>query len=792
MTRAGKSGSKRKKRANGGTRPRRAKLLRLGVLGSLAVSALVLLSYFFIDQKVAKALVLRQGNSVSAIYSDAQRVALNSSWSPEQLEARLLRARYRKVGLPLSEPGTYSRTKVAIEFITRQFNDGHGNISEPTHIHFPIEERRFEILSESAAGHFYFEPEVVSNLGSGELRAAEYTHLHNIPAILQQAVLAIEDARFFEHSGLDFIGIGRAMIRNIQALRIVEGGSTITQQLAKNLLFQPERTIGRKLLEVLAAVSIERRLTKNEILEFYLNEVYLGQEGAVALHGVGQAAKAFFGKSVTEISLSEAALLAGIIKAPSFYSPRRHFKRALQRSKIVMQEMEELGFISAQQISAAKQVKLNIIDEPHHRRLAPFYIVALEKELSKYIHLEAAISSGLAVQTGLDLDLQECAERAVSEGAIRLEERFPSKTNRLEVSLVALEPFSGKVRAWVGGRDYALNQFDHVSQAKRQIGSTIKPFLYLTALDPRHPNFMTAATILQDEPLKVEQPRQPVWVPQNYDRKHRGNVTLRYALENSLNIPAARAALAVGLPAVAQTIRNFHISDDVSAVPALALGALDTTLLNLTAAYAALANGGIYVMPRLFVTAQDYSGEALLNSEIQEQLLADEATVYVLTNLLQGVIERGTGRSIRAHGFLLPAAGKTGTSDDARDAWFAGFTPELAVGVWIGYDDNAKLAFAAAQSAAPIWAEFMKCTSRVKEFSSFIPPRNVRLADLDLISLEAATDRCPQSSVVREVFVRGTEPTTSCHLHPGSRLEMTEEPGTRKKRKKSFWERLFG
>jgi penicillin-binding protein 1B len=611
-----------------------------------------------------------------------------------------------------------------------------------------------------------------------------------------EAVISVEDERFFSHIGLDFFGIFRALVVNLRAGRVVQGGSTLTQQLVKNLLFSRERSLQRKLLEAFAALSLESRLSKDRILEMYLNEVYLGQEGSVALHGFDAASNAFFGKSVEQLSLPEAATLAGVIQAPSAYSPRRHPARAAERRAVVLRKMRERGIIDDETLYQALRAEVKVLGERFHDRRAPYFVTSVHRTMTAMFGGPSLPATGIRILTGLDLELQECAEESVRASLERL--KGPKgTTGSLEVGLVALEPFSGKVRAWVGGRDYRKSQFDHVSQAKRQIGSTIKPFLYLTALDGSLNSYRVATpiSILSDEPLQIESAPQRTWEPENFDREFRGDVTLRYALERSLNIPAVQILTRVGIPAFKRTLQAFNLADKIPEVPALALGALDTSLLELTAAFGALANGGVYIAPRTFTAVLNEEHAQIATSEIRERRVAEEAPTFVLTDILRGVIDRGTGSSIRSHGYTGPAAGKTGTSDKTRDAWFVGYTPTLVTGVWLGYDDNRSLGITGGSGAAPLWAEFMKCASAFVAPADFVPPPDVRRVEVDPVSGLRTTPDCPSAQSVAELFVVGTEPPTQCDLETprGPRYrEVLPPPGVpSREAERSLFERLF-
>jgi len=779
------------------------KLLILSILGLIGLVC----GYFYVDRKVQLRLESRKIDQIPAVYSDMLVLTPASRLSKDLLRAELLSRRYREVP-SAATPGEFSSQGPIFNIVAREFRSPDGSIVPSQKLHYDSDTGLISDFEQHPKNNLVLEPGIVSYLGDTEQRASSFKSLKEIPPIVSKAVIAIEDERFAKHHGIDLYGIARAMLKNLAALRIVEGGSTLTQQLAKNILFTPERTIGRKVSEALAAISLENHLSKQQILEMYLNEVYLGQEGAVAIHGVAEASKTFFGHELKDVSIAEAAMLAGMIKAPSFYSPRKHFRRCLERSLIVLDKLRELDLITEAELLNAKAHKPSVVKKTLHERNASHYVLALTNELNGFFNVEAASLSGLSVFTGFDLNMQHCAEQAVASGLERIEKDHPKlkrSKKALEAGLVAIEPHSGKIRSWVGSRDYGKNQFDHVIQAKRQIGSTVKAFLYLTALDGNLNNYKVATplTILSDEPMQIDVSARKIWMPENYDHKYRGDVTLRYALENSLNVPAAYVGQKIGIQNVANTLRRFHVSENPPAVPSLALGAADTTLLQLTSGYAAIANGGQYVAPRLFVSALDTNGNTLATSQIIEERLADENAVFVLTNLLEGVVERGTGKAVRALGFTREAAGKTGTSNEARDAWFIGFTPTLVAGVWVGFDDNTEIGVTGGAAAAPIWTNFMKCSEPFYADDSFIAPPGVIFENVDVESGELATTNCPSDSVVKEVFVRGTEPRLQCHLHnsypedtgrPNEARDNSRElePDQGRPRHRKFWEMIFG
>jgi penicillin-binding protein 1B len=721
--------------------------------------------------------------------------------SQELLKGILFDRRYTEVTSQPSRPGEFLMTPDALTIYTRDFIAATGSVNKARKVVLSLSDGREPPGQSAKATKTLLEPQIISYLGAQDMRASRFVSLDRIPQSVQHAVLAIEDERFYSHFGIDIFGISRALLRNIIAGRLVQGGSTLTQQLAKNLFLSPKKTISRKLLEIPTALSLEKHLSKKQLLELYLNEVYLGQEGSISIHGMPQASTTLFGKGVQDLSIDEAATLAGIIKAPSYYNPRKHPERAKERRDTVLGKMRDLGFISTADYTTATSKPLRIAHQQEHRRIAQFFTATLEAELSQTIDIENAPSTGLAVYTGLDLGMQRCAEGAIERGLTAIEAANPKvKRNdkQLQAALVAIEPYSGLVRSWVGGRDFSESQFNRVNLAMRQIGSTVKPFLYLTALDGTLNSYKTATavSILEDKPMEFQTNSRVAWSPENFDHEFRGDVTLRYALENSLNMPALYIAERIGLSTLKKTLSAFKIAPTVQEVPSIALGALDSNLLRLTAAYGALANGGIYIQPRLFTAAVDGSGERLANSEIVEERVADEDAAFVLTTILRGVLDRGTGTKARSKGFTRPAAGKTGTSDNARDAWFIGYTPTLVAGVWIGYDDNTPVNITGGAAAAPIWGDFMKCSAPFLPLGDFTAPPGVAFANIDIRTGQIATPECPRERVFSEAFVKGTQPAVRCAEHGGGDPSPSQEsyasPSRRGDRQSGFWSSLLG
>jgi penicillin-binding protein 1B len=586
----------------------------------------------------------------------------------------------------------------------------------------------------------------IGSLDGAPLEQRAPVGLGELPDQLIQAVLAVEDQRFYQHHGLDVRRIGGALVANVKALGITQGGSTITQQLAKNLFLSAGRTPLRKLREAAIAVVLELRYDKPAILEAYLNEIYLGQDGGRAIHGVGAAARYYFGKEVRRLSLAESALLAGMIHAPNRHAPTRHPKAARERRDLVLQLMAGQQRISRASAERARRAGVSTrawpavtVDARHFR---DFVSATAGSRLP---------ARGMAVYTTLDASLQRAAERAVRSGLDRL--RAPD----VEAALVALDPRSGEVLAMIGGRDYGASQFDRATAAKRQPGSAFKPVVALAALERRegeNPAF-TLASVVDDEPLSVATPAGP-WEPTNYDRRFRGRVTLREAMEQSLNVPFARIGLAVGPERIVATARRLGITSPLTAVPSLALGSSEVTPLELVRAYGVLAAGGELAPTRILLGRGRYGERVERGPAAEATRVIDPAVTYLVTSTLEGVIARGTGRALNAAGRFEAIAGKTGTSNEWRDAWFVAYTPSLVVGVWVGFDDGRSLRMTGASAALPIVARFLQEAASDESWESFPVPegiseRYVAIADGGWLG------ECGS----REYFLEGTEPAGS-------------------------------
>lgn len=587
--------------------------------------------------------------------------------------------------------------------------------------------------------------------------------LDQMPMDLRNAIVAIEDPRFYEHHGIDLRGILRALWVDLRSGRIVQGGSTITQQLARNAFLTLERTWSRKIKEVFWAIQIERKYTKDEILETYLNQIYLG-EGA---YGVEAASQLYFGKSVSKLDLAQCAMLAGLAQGPSYLSPYEHPDRALERRNTVLARMQELGYITPAQAAAAEKEPLGVIPLKPAKTRAPYFVdYVLQYLQSQGFSNEDLFAGGLRVYTTLDLKMQQAAEQALVSS---LPDGYKDKDGieQPQGALVAIDPRNGYIMAMVGGR--GDSRFNRAVDALRQPGSAMKPFVYAAALDHGY----TLGSIVDDSPVQFPTATGKPWVPSNYDHKYRGPITVRTALEQSVNVVAVKVLQSIGVDTAIGYAQKMGISTLVTSGRAndrnlsFALGGLTRGVspLEMASAYTTFADQGIHVAPIPVIRVEDRNGNVLFQNRIQQNIVLNEQVAYLMTDALRGVIERGTGRNAQIG---RPAAGKTGTTDDNTNAWFVGFTPDLVAAVWMGNDQQNKpllyhgIAYGSAYTAL-IWGKFMSQALADTPPSDFVRPPNLVSEPIDTETGYLATTACP--NVRQEIFIQGTEPTQPCPVH---------------------------
>lgn len=698
-----------------------------------------------------------------------------------RLQERLTHLGYRPVARKVQTPGEYRLLPSSVDLYLRDFLYPDGLIrGRPIRL-LLADNHITHVLSLSEkqdAGPVSLEPQLIGGLLETSRQVRDWIPFTAIPPQIIDAVLSIEDHRFYEHIGVDPRGILRAAFQNLKGGTVVQGGSTITQQLAKNLYYTQQRTYVRKLKEAFVALILETKYSKQDILESYLNEIYLGQSGSVAVYGIGQAAQYYFGKSLSQLSVPEAALLAGMIKGPNTYAPVRDPKRAKHRRDLVLLRMKQEGRLTDKQYQAAVSSPIRVTTLQHGVTDAPYF---LDYILSQIDDSSDSAQTGLRLFTTLDLEMQRMAEEAVSAGLSRLEtkHRFLKKTaDHLQGALVAIDPRSGAILAMVGGRDYRTSQFNHAVQAKRQAGSLFKPFVYLTALEQSltaKEGSITPASLVDDSPINFPDGASS-WAPQNYDRQFHGPVSVRTALEQSLNVPAVRIAQSIGIPAIIRTLRAVGIQGPLDEHLSLALGSSEVSLLEMTGAFGALAQAGRYIPPSgiasLIEQINEQAGRPIRQQSTETTQVFSPQSAYLVTSILQGVVQRGTAAIAPRMGLTTHIAGKTGTTDDHRDAWFIGYTPDLVIGVWVGFDGGATLKLTGAQAALPIWVDFFRKAVPALSINFPVPP-GIVIRAIDPRTSQLATTACPDS--LEEYFMEGTEPTIFCEIHNPGMLERLKD-----------------
>ncbi len=703
------------------------------------------------------------------LYSGPFLLQSDLSLGHSRLLERLQRLGYRRVNVPVQTPGDYRLTEEALTIYLHAQPEGYVGATMVT---LPLDQGRVvEVLSPLDGAPLFsvfLEPELLSGVRGESRQVREWVPLAQIPPRIIETVLTIEDHRFYSHVGIDPVAVGRAVWTNFTKGGVVQGGSTITQQLAKNLFYSPQRTMGRKFKEALAALVLEAKYTKHDILESYLNEIYLGQAGFVSIFGVHEAAHRYFGKTLQELTIEEIAMIAGLIKGPNSYAPTKHPDLAKQRRDVVLRRLREKGLLTEGDWKRAINEPVRATPSEDVLTDAPYFVDAVLRQVE-----EAGVvplPEGLRIDSTLDPMFQQAATESLEKGLAKLEAAHPhlkSTAEPVQGAVVVLDPKTGSILALVGGRDYRRSQFNRAVQARRQPGSLFKPFVYLAALEAARAGQagqLTAASLLVDEPVTFESEAGP-WSPQNYDKQFHGPVTVRSALEQSFNVPAVRAAKTLGAKPIVQLLHRLGVTsaigDDLSSV---ALGSSSVSLLEITAAYGTVANGGVAVRPAAVRSTRDRQGDIVWSAVPDRQQAVTPQGAYVLTSLLEGVMQRGTASKAKAIGLQGSVAGKTGTTDGYRDAWFVGYTSDVVIGVWVGFDDERPLRLTGSQAALPIWMDLARRIIPATA-PAFVMPLGVVARTIDPKTGQLATSQCPEQ--VSEVFIEGTEPSVYCEVHGG-------------------------
>lgn len=669
------------------------------------------------------------------------------AYTAEELAADLQAAGYARVAKP-DKPGDFSVADGAVVVLGKAASGPGWSVKGGETL---VELRGGKVASVTPQGRATFAPALLTTVRGPDNENRNPVELERIPKHVRNAVLAMEDARFYEHPGVDAVGIVRALFADLVAGQLEQGGSTLTQQVAKNLFLTHERTARRKFDEALLSFALERRLSKDEILQLYLNEIYLGQSGGSAVCGMDEAARAFFGKPVERVSLGEAATLAGIISSPNPYSPIRHPDKAKERRDVALARMVELGTIDAAAAEAARNAPLEIHASAAGRR-APWAVDLAVERVESELGEGVVVRDGLEIHTAISPPLQRAAEKALAEGMAELVAAHP-KLAGVQAALVAVRARDGAIVAMVGGRDYATSPYDRATFARRQVGSTVKPLTMLAAFeqDPA----LSPATRFEDAPIsRISDGKE--WLPANYDNLFVGPISLRRAMAASRNVPAVLLAEGVGLPALKNRLHGLGL-EGATAYPSVALGGFGATPVELAGAYAVFA-GGTFHEPWL-TRAATREGVAKYDAPPQKATVRySERAVWLAADVMRGVMREGTGKNAAKYGVGPGAAGKTGTTDGYVDAWFAGVSGPYAVVVWVGHDRNQPVGLTGSQAALPTWARFVAATGTSDAVPT--PPAGVEQAE---VCVETDLPPCGDCAETRlEWFTAGQVPDPKC------------------------------
>lgn len=775
-------------------------MLRVALVcvGVAAVALFVVGGYYYYKYKAIVDARLKEPlfANTAKIYAAPREVRAGQKLSLHLIESELRNANYSVDGAAKPSPmGSYSETANSISV---QPGPQSYHSEDPATIHISngtvssITDNRGQALAS-----YELEPLLITGLSEDANRTKRRLITYDeVPSNLVQAVLAIEDRRFFEHGGVNYWRLMEAGVRDVLTGQKQQGGSTLTMQLARGFFLTPEKRFKRKLIEIVITFQLEHRFNKKQIFEMYANQINLGQRGSFSINGFGEASRAYFGKDVRQLDLAECALLAGMIQRPNYFNPYRHADRAIDRRNLVLDGMVETGAITKDQAERAKDEPLHLSPASVDASEAPYFVDLVRDQLAQKLGERDYNADGLRIYTSLDPDLQRAATAAVDTIVPTIDaqvDKLHARDKKLgkpyiypQVALVALNPHTGQVLALVGGRSYGTSQLNH-AVAKRPTGSIFKPFVYASAFQtavegttlPGQDKLFSPVTMLNDEQTTYDVGDQE-YTPRNYKGEYYGEVTARYALMRSDNNATIGLAAMVGFDRVAALARDAGIKS-ARGTPSMAIGSYDATPLDMAGAYTIFANGGVHIDPWMLASVRTSTGDVVNDYTPTSSQLLDPRVAFLTTYMMQAVLQGnggdpcevggrdfcGTGAGVRNMGFTAPAAGKTGTS---HDAWFAGFTSNLLCIVWVGNDDYTDIKLEGAHAAAPIWAEFMKRAIALPAYSDtndFTPPQGVSVVTLDKNTNLLANASCPDDYTA--AFLDGTAPVDPCDHPPDHR-----------------------
>jgi penicillin-binding protein 1B len=711
----------------------------------------------------------RRWSIPSIVYSDSTLIYPGQRLNIRLFREKLKRLGYRKVDHRPKKKGEMLSTSEFLEIFLHDLD-----IPSQKRRGFPIRiiflEDEIDTIKNLKDDEFIpileLEPEELMRFFGTEREQRNLVSIETIPDHVVNAVIAAEDIRFYSHRGLDPRGIFRAFLVNLRHGSIRQGGSTITQQLAKNYFLTHDRTLSRKIKEMFMSITMEFMYTKDEILEIYLNEIYLGQKESIAINGIGEASNFYFNKEVNDLNISEAATIAGLIRAPNLYSPYVNAERCLARRDVVLQVMEDQDWISPEELITALKFPMEASGDRYYHRKAPYFLDYLSIQLEELYSAESLESLGLSIYTTLDSQIQNAAETALEKGLARMEQNNPDLKSedlehRLQGALIVMQPKTGYILAMAGGRDYTVSQFNRITSARRQPGSAFKPFIYVSGLDKFH-----GASILSNELQEMYNRDGTVWKPKNFSPIEVDHLTLREALARSVNLPTVNFALEVGLDKIVEKVRAFGFSTPMDPYPSIALGAFEVIPLELARAYCVFASNGLLPYPLSLKTVVDEDGQTLEQKHMSIERVISLQKAYMMTSFLRSVVEEGTGQGLKGWNISFPVGAKTGTTNGFKDAWFVGFTPDILALVWVGFDDGSPMYGTGSSAALPIWAELINALPQVISGEWFKMPDGIVEKTVCPDSGKLAIEkRCPNP--VEEVFLEENVPLEECNIHKG-------------------------
>jgi penicillin-binding protein 1B len=752
----------------------RRRIVQIIAIVVIVIAVAMIATAGFVYYQAIKTFEVRRVSLPTRIYTDFFPLVAGAPIDVDLLDEKLDRLGYREVD-NVAQPGDYANRDGTLDIHLRGFKHPGGD--------HPAEHVRLSVTGNvirSISGEqgetrqdIALEPELLASVLSDQLENRRPVTLDQVPQNLVDAIISTEDVRFFSHPGVDPIGVLRAIFRNAQAGGVAQGGSTLTQQLVKNYYLSSERTFRRKVVEAFMAIILDAKYTKREILEAYLNDIYLGTYRSISMIGVGEASRFYFGKPVNELKPAESALIAAMIRAPNNYSPFQHPQKALDRRNTVLGLMLKHKKLTPEQYAAAIRTPLprRPAREKSGLTSIPFYVDRVLQEIRNDYGISDVKGRGLSIFTAIDLNLQDQAALTLASGVAALERgrrSLQSASSPLQGIIIAVDVPTGEIRALVGGRNYDQSQFNRALSARRQVGSLFKPFAYLAAFEPSLTGGqnITPATVVSDTRF-IWKPRfGSSWSPRNYNDDYHVSVTVQQALEQSLNSSSVRIGLVPGVDNVIKTARVLGVDSDLESYPSVILGAVDVTPIEMAEAYTTIAREGSRVPLRAVRYVLDDRGNSVAGpGDLNPVQVFPARASYLGIRLMEGVVQRGTAAGARSYGFDKIAAGKTGTTNDKRDAWFIGFTPQTLGLAWIGFDDNRPVGLSGSEGAVPIWARFMRIATALEPNHEFGVPFGVDFAAIDETSGGLATPNCPPNVIVNAAFKSGTQPTQPCPIH---------------------------